>query len=186
MNNRRGSRSPRFLENLRRSLAWVLVIPVAVLFWGSAAAGSLEEGTYELQFDFSLVDTSTGSHFAFAGGVGYLLTEHHQVGPVLSYTRDDPDGGATLDGFGLGGFYNYNFSTIADQLVPYAGVQLEYFGGDFGDLYDTGFQLYGGLRVMPGAHAAVNLKLFYDTKTGSGGVEDLDSTGVSAGLSIFF
>jgi hypothetical protein len=32
----------------------------------------------------------------------------------------------------------------------------------------------------------VNVKLFFDQKSGSGDVEDLDSTGIAAGLSIFF
>ncbi len=182
----RSCRQGREGSAMRKSLTIVVITVTMMLFCGQAVADQFEKGTYELQFDFALVDTDVGSTVEFVTSVGYLLTRNHQVGPLLSYTRDDPDDAATVDGFGLGAFYNYNFVTIADQLIPYVGAELQFFGGDFGDQYDTGLQLYGGIRVMPNKHAAVNVKLFFDQKSGSGDVEDLDSTGIAAGLSIFF
>ena len=162
------------------------LLAIAVLFCGFAAADELEEGTKELQFDFSLVDSSAGSNVTFSGSLGWVLTMHHQAGPVISYSRDDPDDGATVDGIALGGFYNYNFSIISDMLVPYVGGRLELYTGDLGDLYDSGVAVYGGFRLMTGSRAALNVRLFHEQKAGSGSVEDLDSTGLTAGISIFF
>ena len=159
---------------------------IAILLCGIAMADELEEGTKELQFDFSLVDSGAGSNVTFSGSLGWVLTTHHQAGPVISYSRDDPDGGSTVEGISLGGFYNYNFSIVSDMLVPYVGGRLDLYTGDLGDLYDSGIQVYGGFRLMTGSRAALNVRLFHEQKAGSGSVEDLDSTGLTAGISIFF
>ncbi len=171
---------------MRFKIRTLVVVMAAVLLCGIVAADELEEGTKELQFDFSLVDSSTGSNVSFSGGLGWVLTTHHQAGPVIGYSRDDPDDGSTVDGIALGGFYNYNFSIISDMLVPYVGGRVELYSGDLGHLYDAGVRVYGGLRLMTGAKAALNVRLFHEQKAGSGRVADLASTGLTAGLSIFF
>ena len=79
---------------MRMKIRTLAVLAIAVLLCGIAAADELEEGTRELQFDFSLVDSSAGSNVTIAGSLGWVLTTHHQAGPVISYSRDDPDGGA--------------------------------------------------------------------------------------------
>ncbi len=162
------------------------LLVIAVLLCGYAAADELEEGTKELQFDFSLVDSSAGSNVTISGSLGWVLTPHHEAGPVIGYSRDDPDGGSTVDGIAVGGFYNYNFSIASDMLVPYVGGRVELYSGDLGDLYDSGVAVYGGVRLMTGSRAALNVRLFFDQKAGSGSTEDLDSTGLTAGISIFF
>ena len=171
---------------MRMKIRTLAVLAIVVLLCGTATADELEEGTKELQFDFSLVDSSAGSNVTIAGSLGWVLTTHHQAGPVISYSRDDPDGGATVDGIALGGFYNYNFSIVSDMMVPYVGGRLEMYAGDLGDLYDSGVAVYGGFRLMTGSRAALNVRLFYEQKAGSGSVEDLDSAGLTAGVSIFF
>ena len=171
---------------MRLKIRTLVVVMAAVLLCGIVAADELKEGTKELQLDFSLVGSSTGSNATFSGGLGWVFTTHHQAGPVIGYSRDNPDDGDTVDGISVGGFYNYNFSVISDMLVPYVGGRVELFSGDLGDLYDTGFRVYGGFRLMTGERAALNVRLFHEQKAGSGSVEDLDSTGLTAGLSIFF
>jgi len=174
---------------MRVSRMRVLVAAAVLLCCGGLQAMELKEGGKELLTDFSYVDADgVGKTTDLSVAWGWLLTPNHEVGPVVSYAKFDPDGTSTTstDGGSLGGFYNYNFSTEAKSIVPFVGASLFKIIGDADDSFNYGAEMTGGLRILPSQTASVNVRAFYEKDYGKNGIEDADSTGIAAGLSIFW
>lgn len=166
----------------------MLLSTAMLLACGLLQAMELKEGGKELITDFSYADQdSVGKTTDLSVAMGWLLTTNHEVGPVLSYNKFDPDGtGTNTDGGALGGFYNFNFSTATKSVVPFVGASLFKMFGDAGDFFNYGTEVTGGLRVMPSESASVNIRAFYEKDYGKNTVQDADSSGIAAGLSIFW
>lgn len=158
-----------------------------VLCIGVSQAAEIAGGTKELMGSFSFTDTDDqGKDIDLEAALGFFLTPHHEVGPIVLYFKEDPDVGPSFDDTGFGGLYRFNFAIDNEVWEPFAGAQAIWYGGDFGDFYDYSFGVEVGTRVMAGKRGAINLAAFWNSLTGADVTPDVDSVGISAGLSIFF
>ena len=168
----------------------VLFAVALLLACGASYAVELTSGGNELITDFSYTDRDNeGKTTDLSVAYGWLLTSNHEVGPVVAYNKVDSDGtpGSTDGDRGqLGGFYNYNFTNSSKTMVPFVGGSLFKIIGDADDFFDYGAEVTGGLRVMPSNTASINIRAFYEQNYGKNGVEDANSSGIAAGLSIFW
>lgn len=158
-----------------------------VLCTGVSNAVQFADGAKELVFQFAFTDTDdVGKNLDLEAALGFFVTPHNEVGPIIVYFKEDPDVGASFDATGIGAFYRYNFGTDSESWAPFVGVNAVWYGGDFGDFFDYAYQGEVGTRVMAGKRGAINISLFYEQLTGAGVTPDQDTFGLAAGLSIFF
>jgi hypothetical protein len=164
-----------------------VVLAVLVLVSGSSAfAGQLAKGDWEFLFDFSYSKFSpdTGSDEKstdITGRAGYLLTDAHEVGGVLEYGKDE--NGVSFDSTAFGAFYHYNFKA-GTNMNPYVGAQYTFFGGDFGDFYESASGLTAGIKVYPWDNGGFNFGVLWENWSGEDFVEDADVTGLFGGVQL--
>lgn len=177
-------------------LIGALVLTLAAV--PASQAAELTAGEKELELSGSWSDTDEiGSIVDLDLLLGFMLTDHHEIGPVVSYLAADPDEDSSVvndlfendQGF-AGAFYRYNFS--GNGVTPYFGGSAAFPFGDVEDFVDWAVGVEAGLRVMPGERASVNFEVFYDRLIlgeppgGGPDLDDADQWGVAAGISIFF
>ena len=110
------------------------------------------------------VDTST--RFDFTPTVGFCLTDHFEAtsGVTLRHSREN---GAHQTGLGFTAGLLYNFPSQG-TMIPFAGI-------GFGAVFNDGFtfnqtaliapSLTGGVRLLVGSAASVNMGLSYQHET---------------------
>lgn len=172
---------------MRTGMRLLAAAGLVALLAGTGMAAEIPDGANELFLNFSYEDTDdVGKTTELDLAYGFFLTSRHEVGPIISYLKVDPDGGPDSDANAFGGFYRFNFGTASETFEPFVGANIQGIGGDLGDFFDYQTGLEAGTRVMAGRRGALNVMLFYDKLYGADDVEDSDSMGIAAGLSIFF
>jgi hypothetical protein len=168
----------------------------------SSLAASLEKGTLELETSVDLSHTAysedaVGSRTNFEGtvGAGYSLTRMFQVGGglLIGYHsgETDPGGSFSYSALGAAADVTVNFET-PNILIPFvrAGVGFRNYSGDGYEDAKVGMVLpyvRGGVRVLVGNSASVNLSVAYRRIVNADGADGLDANNLSfaVGLSIF-
>ncbi|NJN64599.1 MAG: autotransporter outer membrane beta-barrel domain-containing protein [Acidobacteria bacterium] len=120
-----------------------------------------DQGESEVSLSFSYsdfdlgekddVDFGTSTSIDLTLSYGYYLTEHHEVGGLLSYNKEEIESGGTkvdTDGYGIGAFYHFNFSG-GEVATPFVGASVTSIGGDSGDVYDLGYEILLGVKFYP-------------------------------------
>lgn len=106
---------------------FVALAVFACLTAPSVFAQPLEQDTMEVILDgwvdFNTPGGKTGYDIGL--GLGYFLFDNFEVGPAFSMAGDGSD-----NGWGLGGFGEYNFN-FDMPLVPYVGAKVFYINGDY-------------------------------------------------------
>lgn len=170
---------------------WMLVAAVAALAFAPAFADPLKKGEKEIDFTFSydnLNPDGTGDDLKttiLTGSFGYMLTDGHEVGGQLSYSKLDAGDAGDTDSTQLGAFYHYNFRA-GTGMNPYVGARVFTISGDLGDIYSNGYGLVGGIKVWPWANAGFNFGVSWDQLMGDGDFEDATQTSLFAGIGIKF
>lgn len=180
------------------SLWWVamlLTVTACQARQGTLRSGEygLREGAMELvaQGNLDVVEDTTTlmGHV----GLGYFLTENHEVGVSTSLARSDSDSGGfqseSTSTF-LSGSYSYNHSLNESSSIyagPHLGLALTSFSSSFGSMSDTTFSygLHAGFRSFITANAAWIVEYRYTTYDAGGGVS-VDRSSLLAGLSVLF
>lgn len=150
-------------------------------------ASPLRDASHEWAFAASLADTND---------VGTLIdldlqwqwnspSGRHQVGVLSSYDEVAPDQGSDFNAFMLGPVYTFNWTPSARVATGLAEISLGGVGGDAGDDYEGYGQIAVGAKIFAGDSAAVTMRLSRQVLWGMDGVEDLETIGLGAGISIF-
>ena len=170
---------------------WVLMALVALALAGRPAAGAdppfvLHRGQTELNFSFVMQEGEWGSGVTLSGRAGYLLTPHHEVGPIGSIIYSSPDQGRNYWGGTVGAFYRYNLGTYGRFVIPYAGAAAMWAFGDARQADTTITQLEAGVRLMLSSTAAVNLGAVYQRERTTYAQPLLQRTfAIVAGVAVF-
>lgn len=170
-----------------------LVIPLLIA--GALAdghAGILEEASHETSLAASYTDTSGTGAFTRVDFQFQWISRagRHEIGAFLAYENakfDERPGGSDEEFNGLvaGPVYAWNWTPRAEHATGFLELSIGMVGLDLGDGFDTRMRTALGLKVFAGESASVGLRLFRETLTGEDGVDDLESTGVSVGVSFF-
>ena len=169
---------------MRRFLPFLML---AALPAAPALAGGLEKHSQDLSFDFSYSDTDDyGKTTALAGTWTYVLDGGNvEVGGVLAYLKVDLDDGTEVDALAIGPAVIFNF-TPEKSATGFVSGYLASVGGDAGDVFDYEAQIAVGIRSFVGDSASVDVALSRTRDFGADFFDDVDTTALTAGLSIFF
>ncbi len=150
-----------------------------------AFGAGLEAGKREAAFSGTFESASgSGNMLQLTAELGFLLTEHDEVGPTFALYQFSV-GSDSLTGGSLGAFYRYNFVTKAPAQVPFLGFRVERALGDY-DLFRDRVEADAGVRLLPVPAVAVNITAFCRRSTSQRGDANQTSAGVSLGVSFFF
>lgn len=163
-----------------------LIVLSVLLLAGSSVAGAdqLKKGDVEFQFRFSYSDLDfdgpggDSETTEVLGILGYMLTDHHEVGAGVGYAKLD-----SSDSVEFGASYSYNFRA-GTNLNPYLSALILGFGGDLGDVFDVGYAAELGVKVYPWSHGGMLFGVTYRELTGSSGVPDATHIIAFAGLTL--
>ncbi|HSG05853.1 MAG TPA: hypothetical protein VLB09_05605 [Nitrospiria bacterium] len=153
----------------------------------SALASPLEDRAFEFNFDFYYGDTDDfGTFTALDGAILFIAgTGYVEAGLVLSYFSEDDDfSGIEFDGHAIGPRIDLNL-TPAYEATPYLTASLGVVGGDYGDFYEHRIVLGGGLKAFINEWAAFTVMVGRETFTGDTNFDDLKTTFINAGFSLF-
>jgi hypothetical protein len=187
----------------------LVILGLVTLLAAPALAEAPEQGESEVSFavSYSDIDRGAGNLGSFENvdfgsttstdltlAYGWYITDMHEVGGILRYTKiedefvDVLDGDLVqiktdADGVEYGGFYHFNFNYDATT-TPFVGIEVVGFAGDVSDAYDYGYAGIVGLKVYPFDHAGVVFSGSYFERTGADDLPDADGFELSAGLLI--
>ena len=166
-----------------RKLVVLTAILVAVPT-ATAMAQGLEKGDTEIGVSLSFINVNRGGSSnesaRLAVEYGRMLTDRHEIGGVLIYTKQNE-----FDAPRFGAFYHYNFSARGN-LTPFLGGQVTYIGGDLGNTYDFALGAFAGVKVYPFEHAGFQTGLRYDRIEGDGPSPDATELALFGSLRIKF
>jgi hypothetical protein len=170
----------------------VIAVLIAIVACGWVAqADQLAKGDNELVFDFSYEDFSVDSPSPGVSGVdtkdinlagrwGYLLTNRHEVGGVIDYSKSEV-GSADSDSIGIGAFYAYNFAA-GTNLNPFLEGHFLTIGGDAGDVFDNQYGIAGGVKVYPWENGGFDFGVSWDQLKGASSFPDADGFTLFGGI----
>ena len=165
------------------ALAVVGLLAVTPVF-----AGGLSEKLLAANLDFRWTDVDDGEETTtlFGSCLFGFTTGFFQVGLFVSYFDTEDKFGNSTDGISYGPIVEINF--LPDRIVtPFIGAFLGSVEGDVGDVYDLSYGAAVGAKFFVGDSASVNLALSFNTLDSvEGGPEDIDTTALTAGFSIYF
>ena len=170
--------------------SWIASL-VAVLFAGFATpsilASTLPEKNFETGFTFSYVDVNDfGKTTNLDGQWQWLFGKGSQeLGAKLSYLSVNPDTGSSNDATIFGPVYTWNWMPEKEKFTGFLEAFYGFVSGDLGDVADNEVQGSVGAKVFVGNSAAVRFDYFVDKVMGANGAEDVDSSGIRIGISIF-
>ena len=180
-----------------RPALFALVLPVAVLIGGPVRVEASQISTGSIEFSPSVsfshqnfkregygnVETST--RLDIAPTIGYCLSDHYEVTAAF-LTRHQSVNGTSDTALGAQAGLLYNFSAQG-SVTPFAGV-------GFGALFYDGFSfdqtavlapvLTGGIRVLVGSNASVNMSLGYQHESNADGEFQASANRLVAGVGV--
>lgn len=191
---------PFFKHGKETEMRKLRVLCVGVMLL-SCSLASLAEGPVKGENEFSLSASYSKLDFGVAAGYdlgsttdssvglsyGWMLTDMHEVGFVVSYMKQEFEGGdffesMDTDGTGFGGFYNLNVKTTGN-ITPYVGASVIKYGGDMGDAYDIQYGIDGGIKLYPFEHGGIVFSLNYaKLKADMDEMPDADAIGLGVGM----
>jgi hypothetical protein len=140
----------------------------------------------ELNFSFVWQEGDWGNGVVLSGRIGYLLDQHHEVGPLGSFIYSRPNEGSTYHGGNAGLFYRYNLSTYGRYVIPYVGVSQQWGFGDGRDTVTRISQIDAGVRLMLSPVAAVNVGMVYQRERVTFSKPEIQRTfAIITGVSVF-
>ena len=162
-----------------------LAVATAIVPGVSALGAGLEAGKRELSFSGTFESMSgSGNMLQLTAELGFLLTEHDEVGPTVALYHSSV-GSDSFTGGSFGAFYRYNFVTKVPAQVPFLGFRFERALGGY-DLFRDRAEADAGVRLLPVPAVAVNVTAFYRRSTSQYAGAAQNSTGVALGVSFFF
>jgi hypothetical protein len=179
----------------RALLALVLPAAVCLTLPAGAAANQLSTGSIEFSPTVSFShqnfkregygNVETTTRLDIAPTIGYCLSNHYEVTAAF-LTRHQSANGMSDTALGASAGLLYNF-TSQGNITPFAGV-------GFGALFYDGFSfdetavlapvLTGGIRVLVGSNASVNMSLGYQHESNADGEFQASANRLVAGVGV--
>jgi hypothetical protein len=179
----------------RALLALALPAAVWIALPAGAAANQLSTGSIEFSPTVSFShqnfkregygNVETTTRLDIAPTIGYCLSNHYEVTAAF-LTRHQSANGTSDTALGASAGMLYNFSSQGN-VTPFAGV-------GFGALFYDGFSfdetavlapvLTGGIRVLVGSNASVNMSLGYQHESNADGEFQASANRLVAGVGV--
>jgi hypothetical protein len=172
-----------------RLFRMVAVLGICAVVGSVAAnAGVLEEKKNEWAFSLAAVDTDKIGTFTEYGFNWSWIFQggYHELGVFISAFENDFDDPFFLDedGSTIGPLYQWNW-TPSKKATGVLGVGVGAVGGDLGDFFDSVAFIGVGVKAFIGNSAAINVIYQFEQMQGKDFIEDLDSSAITVGISIF-
>lgn len=180
-----------------RSGFWAVVVCAAVLIPApaKASAGQLSTGSIEFSPTVSFShqnfkregygNVETTTRLDIAPTIGYCLSNHYEVTAAF-LTRHQSANGMSDTALGASAGLLYNFSSQG-SVTPFAGVgfgALFYDGFSFDETAVLAPMITGGIRVLVGSNASVNMSLGYQHESNADGEFQASANRLVAGVGV--
>lgn len=176
-------------------LAVVLCAATLVPSPAGAAAGQLSTGSIEFAPTVSFShqnfkregygNVETTTRLDIAPTIGYCLSNHYEVTAAF-LTRHQSANGISDTALGASAGLLYNFSSQG-TVTPFAGVgfgALFYDGFSFDETAVLAPMITGGIRVLVGSNASVNMSLGYQHESNADGEFQASANRLVAGVGV--
>ncbi len=156
------------------------IIPaLAVIFLAASAfATPIVQDTLELRLGGNVdFDNPNGEcDFLFDTGLGYFVVDDIEGGGLVTWAYD----GSNF-GYGVGGFGEFNLDMDV-FIMPYVGLKLQYFFGDFYVENFVNVEFTGGLKFFLSESVAIYSELYYDLASEDTYVNDSEAESYDVGM----
>lgn len=151
----------------------------AGLFLATAVfATPIQQDTLELRLGGNVdFDNPSGKFdFLIDTGLGYFVLDNIEFGGLATWGYNGSD-----FGYGIGGFGEFNLD-LDVFIMPYIGMKLQYFFGDFYVKNFINVEFDGGLKFFLSEDVAIYTELFYDLASESAYVNDNEAKNYDIGM----
>ncbi len=156
------------------------IIPVllGVLIAAGALATPIQQDTLELRLGGNIdFDNPNGKFdFLFDTGLGYFVLDNIEAGGLVTWGYD-----GSQFGYGVGGFSEFNLD-LDNIMMPYLGLKIQYF---FGDFYVSNFinvEFTGGAKFFLSEEVAIYSELYYDLASEDAYINDDEAKNYDVGI----
>lgn len=136
------------------------IIPVllGMLVAAGAMATPIQQDTLELRLGGNIDFNNPNGKFDFLldTGLGYFVLDNIEAGGLVTWGYS-----GSQFGYGVGGFTEFNLD-LDIFMMPYAGLKLQYFFGDFYIKNFINVEFTGGLKFFLSEEVAIYTELYYD------------------------
>jgi len=156
------------------------IIPVllGVLIAAGALATPIQQDTLELRLGGNIdFDNPNGKFdFLFDTGLGYFVLDDIEAGGLVTWGYD-----GSQFGYGVGAFSEFNLD-LDNIMMPYLGLKIQYF---FGDFYVSNFinvEFTGGAKFFLSEEVAIYSELYYDLASEDAYINDDEAKNYDVGI----
>ena len=156
------------------------IIPVILgLFIAAGAlATPIQQDTLELRLGGNMdFDNPNGKFdFLFDTGLGYFVLDDIEAGGLITWGYSGSE-----FGYGVGGFTEFNLD-LDTFMMPYVGLKLQYFFGDFYIKNFINVEFTGGAKFFLSETVAIYTELYYDLASESAYINGSEAKNYDVGL----
>jgi len=153
----------------------------AGMFLAAAAmATPIQQDTLELRLGGNVDFDNPSGKFDFLvdTGLGYFVLDDIEFGGLATWGYNGND-----FGYGIGGFGEFNLD-LDVFIMPYIGMKLQYFFGDFYVKNFVNVQFDGGLKFFLSEAVAIYTELFYDLASENAYINNNEAKSYDVGMNM--
>lgn len=153
-------------------------VALALLAAGSLVATPIQQDTLELRLGGNMdFDNPSGKFdFMLDTGIGYFVLDNIEAGGLIAWAYD-----GSHFGYGIGGFGEFNID-VDSMAMPYVGMKLQYFFGDFYVKNFVNVEFTGGVKFFLSEEVAIFTELYYDLASESAYINDNEAKSYDVGM----
>lgn len=143
----------------------------------AAFATPIQQDTLEVRLGGNMdFDNPNGKFdFLFDTGLGYFVLDDIEAGGLVTWGYD-----GSHFGYGVGGFGEFNLD-LDIFMMPYVGLKLQYFFGDFYIKNFINVEFTGGAKFFLSEAVAIYTELYYDLASEDAYINDSEAKNYDVG-----
>ncbi|MFA7158686.1 MAG: hypothetical protein WC299_05230 [Kiritimatiellia bacterium] len=158
----------------------ISAVLLGILVAGGVMATPIVQDTLELRLGGNLDFNNPNGNFDFLldTGLGYFVLDNIEAGGLLTWGYN-----GSKFGYGVGGFGEFNID-LDMIMMPYVGMKLQYFFGDFYIKNFVNVEFTGGAKFFLSEQVAIYTELYYDLASEDAYINDNEAKNYDVGLKL--
>ncbi|MDO9541626.1 MAG: hypothetical protein Q7J98_04825 [Kiritimatiellia bacterium] len=158
----------------------VIAMLSGLLVAAAAMATPIQQDTLELRLGGNIdFDNPNGKlDFLLDTGLGYFVLDNIEAGGLVAWGYNGSE-----FGYGIGGFGEFNLD-LDSFVMPYVGLKLQYFFGDFYVKNFLNVEFTGGSKFFLSEEVAIFTELYYDLASEDAYINDDEAKNYDVGMKL--
>lgn len=156
----------------------IISVLTGALIAAAALATPIQQDSLELRLGGNMDFDNPNGKFDFLldTGLGYFVLDNIEAGGLATWAYD-----GSKFGYGIGGFGEFNID-LDVFMMPYVGLKVQYFFGDFYVKNFINVEFTGGAKFFLSETVAIYTELYYDLASEDAYINDNEAKNYDIGM----